>query len=569
MNISENTELGHGFGKRNWLLWLWLGLLGGALGFVSAFRALWDPGEGRYGEIAREMVATGDWLVPHLNFVRYFEKPPLGYWLNAASIKVFGATEFAVRLPTLLAAVACVIGAYWFAKRLSGPRVAALSAAVLATCAGFAAYAQIPELDMLLTALFCWGLWCFYAGFELKLSPRLNLHLSYALFSLGCLVKGPVSFVLGGAVIFWYLTLTRQWSRWRELYLPTGAALCALVTLPWFIAICAREPQFFDFFIIREHVQRFASKVHHRTGGWWYFLPVLAGGMFPWICALPAALKERFSSVRAQGFSRARADIFLFLWVFLIFAFFSVSSSKRPPYILLVFPPLAHWVAQWLSARLESGEGMTKAFAVPLLVLDALLGIAFIVAPQYIRDLGPEAANAFFLPGLFLLLSAAHLAVECWRKRATGIFYAVLSGSVIFLALALFASISLDRMLSRKHMAAAIMSEYKEGEVIISYDANYERFFQSMSFYTGRRVLIYGVPGELEFGMREEPRRDEYFLPHEQAMKLLQSGTRVYLIAKQNKLRELAGYAGTRLYGAPGPLSGQLVLVSNRPWSAK
>jgi len=569
MNISEGSELGHGFGRRNWLLWTWLGLLGAAVSVVGALRALWDPGEGRYGEIAREMVATGDWLVPHLNFVRYFEKPPLGYWLNAVSMKVFGVTEFAVRLPTILSALACVIGIYWFSKKLSGARVASLSAAVLATCVGFAAYAQIPELDMLLTALFCWALWCFYAGFELKIAPRLTLHLSYVLFSLGCLVKGPVSFVLGGAVIFWYLTLTRQWNRWRDLYLPTGAALCALVTLPWFIAICARDPKFFDFFIIREHIQRFSSKVHHRTGGWWYFLPVLIGGMYPWICALPAALKERFLKVRERGFAASRADIFMFLWFFLIFAFFSVSSSKRPPYILPVFPPLAFWIAQWLDSGVDNGGKLVRAFAVPLVFLNVLLGAAMIIAPQYIRDLGPEAARAFFLPGLFLLLSTVYLFVEIMRGRGAGIFYAVLSGTVIFVSLALFASSSLDRMLSRKHMAGAIMREYKEGEVIISYDANYERFFQSMSFYTGRRVLIYGVPGELEFGMQEEPRRDEYFLPHERAMKLLQSGTRVYLVAKQNKLKELAGYAETRLYGAPGPLSGQLVLVSNRPWSAK
>ncbi|HOX22781.1 MAG TPA: glycosyltransferase family 39 protein, partial [Elusimicrobiales bacterium] len=333
------------------LFWAGLTAFAFVLFKLGASRALWDPGESRYAEISREMLEKSDYLVPTLNYVPYFEKPPLGYWLNALAMRIFGVNEFGARFFTIAAGLALAWGLYRFAKSVITSRGALLSVAALGSSLAFFLYCQVNELDMLLSVFVCWALFLFYEGFELRKSPRRNIRLAWALLGLGCLVKGPVALAIPAIIIGPYVLLSGQLRRWRDCRPFEGLLIFLLISAPWFIAISLREPEFFNFFFIREHLQRYTSSTHDRKGSIFYFVPVLLLGVFPWTASFFQPLKQACKQALAKTPERNLA-LFLLLWAGTIFAFFSVSGSKRPPYMLPAIPPLclliaAYWDAKW------------------------------------------------------------------------------------------------------------------------------------------------------------------------------------------------------------------------------
>lgn len=547
----------------------WLLMSACALVFFSllSLRALWDPGEGRYAAISREMLESGNWLVPHLNFVRYFEKPPLGYWLNALSMKVFGMNEFGARFFTALSGFLTVLGTYFFGRRVFNERTGILSAGVLFTSLGFFGYTQILELDMMLTFFVCFGLGLLYLGFEKRLKPLLTVHLGYLMLGLGCLVKGPVSFVLPFLIVGAYLFAVRGWGRWKQLYPVTGILLSILIAAPWFWAISVKEPGFLNFFFIKEHIQRFATTSHSRMGQFWYFVPVLILGMYPWTVVLPSAIAGVWRKWRKKGDPDSKPLIYLALWSVLIFLFFSFSGCKRPPYILLIFPPLAIMVGYYWQSVWDGSETLFKNIVLPFAAFNAVVGLGLVIAPRHIKYLDPGAGGGFFLPLCVLILGALHVALASRRRKTPLIFarmvlYAAFFSFFVYLGMSKF-----DAALSRKAMAEAIMSEFKEGEIIVSYHARYDRNLQSLGFYTGKRVRIVGGRGELKMGFELEPLKYEYFPSQEKFFEWVRSDSRVYVITREKRVKDLMAYVGKRLY--PGRvLPGKIRLFSNKPWDA-
>ena len=530
-------------------------------------RALWDPGEGRYALISRGMLQSHDWLVPRLNGVLYFEKPPLAYWLNAFAMKLFGFTEVAARLFTALSGFLSVVFTCWFTAKIFDKRTAALAGAILFTSLGFFAWAQISELDMLFTLLLCSGMGFIYLAFE-NLCERkcLYAHIGYALLGLACLVKGPVAFALPLLIIIPYLVFTGAWRRLKDLYSVTGILLALVVCAPWFAAISLREKDFAGFFFIHENFQRYSSTVHHRTGQLWYFIPVLAGAMFPWVCALPAVFAGLRRSVTSWREGEGRHVLFLLLWAGMIFLFFSCSGSKRPPYILPVLIPLAIVTARYFSLRWNDGEGLLS-FALPCLVLNVIVAAALAVAPGHLKALGPEFSLHWFLPALFLSASGALAVYFARRKAAAKAWTSVFCGALLFSVTLYWQAAKFDEMFSRKAISSIIMAEFKTGDRLLAFDADYERNFQSMGYYTGQRVAITGSKGELEFGAAHDPLGAEYFPDQAAALRLLESDTRIFMILQKGTLELLAPLVKASLYRGP-QVAGRLEVVSNKPWSS-
>jgi 4-amino-4-deoxy-L-arabinose transferase-like glycosyltransferase len=265
---------------------------------------LLEPDEGRYAEIAREMLEKMDFITPHLNYVKYFEKPPLLYWLNALSLSMFGNNEFAARFPTALAGLSGILLTYHIGRKIFGRREGLLAALVLGTSVGYLAQARMNIIDMTLTFCMTATLGCFLIAAQDKEKRKgLYFHLFYLFAALTVLAKGLIGLVLPGAVIFFYIVLTRQWRLLREMRLASGVPLFIIVCVPWFILVSINNPEFARFFFIHEHVERFLTKVHNHYQPLWYFIPVLLGCMFPWSLFLPAAVlrlrKENlFSGVR-------------------------------------------------------------------------------------------------------------------------------------------------------------------------------------------------------------------------------------------------------------------------------
>jgi len=354
------------------------------------WRPIAIPDETRYAEIPREMIASGDWVVPRLNGFRYFEKPVLGYWLNAFSILLFGETPFAIRLSSALATGMTAAIIFFLMRRFGrGSEAGILGAAAYLTCLLVLALGVISILDSMLT-LFLTGAMAFFffayrEGRPLKRAVFLGLFGAFC--GLAFLMKGFLAFAAPFITIVPFLI----WEgRLKELFRMTWIPLLALllVTLPWCILIHLRESDFWHYFFGVEHIKRFLSPIAgQHPKPFWYFLPIVAGGAFPWMILLPAVFSEAKAAVRRKD-PLVRFAVCWFLFPFL---FFSACSGKLVPYILPCFPPLVMLIITGLTGYFEKGK--RRAFNISAGSLALLLAAvaAALVLNQITRIMGVRA----------------------------------------------------------------------------------------------------------------------------------------------------------------------------------
>ncbi len=242
------------------------------------------------------MVASGDWLTPRLNDLKYFEKPPLQYWTTAAAYEAFGVREWTSRLWTALTGFAGVLLVGYTAARLYDRSTGLYGALVLGSSLAYVLLGHFNTLDMGLT-FFVTLTWCAvllardaaaraalpdaHCGTTGRTSRSVSftwMLVAWAAMALGTLSKGPVAVVLSGGALVVYLATTRDWKLLNILALVRGLALFLLIAGPWFVAVSRANPEFAHFFFIHEHVERFLTTEHRREGPVWYFVPVLLVG---------------------------------------------------------------------------------------------------------------------------------------------------------------------------------------------------------------------------------------------------------------------------------------------------
>lgn len=326
-------------------LWLVLALFAWLL--VTAWvRPLMAPDEGRYGGVALAMLRSGDWLVPRLDGLPFFHKPPLFYWIGAAAMSVTGPVEWAARLPSVLGAGAGATALYLFLRRWSTAHVALLSIVVLATMPFFFLGAQFANLDMLVAGcIACTVLLAASAALSKEHEEpwRLLLAGAYLFAAAGLLAKGLIGLVLPAMVIMIWCAATRRLPLALRLasWLPGWAVLLA-VAGPWFVAMQMKYPEFFDYFVITQHFRRFASSGFNNEHGFWFYLPVLAGLTLPWFGWM---LVPRGKDGDARP-GRSDVDWLMWIWLAVIVVFFSLPRSKLVGYVLPALPPLAYLIAQ-------------------------------------------------------------------------------------------------------------------------------------------------------------------------------------------------------------------------------
>jgi len=424
-------------------LWLALPLLGTALlSFWSlGSLPLVDVDEPVYGQVGKEMAHTGlsGWLTPHYGGLPWFDKPPLFYWLTALSMRLFGVSEFAARLPSALLAVALVAVAYALARRAypQTPQAALWAGSALATSVQFFLLARAAVTDMTLALMLTSALLALYGWTQTDRGRWIAL--AGVMTGLAALTKGPVALVLIGVQTIAYLCLTQQARRLLSPALWGGFALCLLVGLPWFLAMIHLHGRLFiDGFLEANNVTRYLQAEHRETSPFWFFLPVLLGGFFPWSLALPGALILAWR--KGQEAWRARlADnpaLFLGLWVALVFVFFSASQSKLITYIFPLYPAAAVLVGYWLAKQPETLARFNPlwVYAALILILTTAVDVAgkkfgvskettwlwsmvsIFAAVQAVTN--RRLPDAWFLPGcattLFLLIAWCS---PTWKTR--------------------------------------------------------------------------------------------------------------------------------------------------------
>jgi len=458
---------------------------------------LLEPDEGRYAEIAREMLEKMDFITPHLNYVKYFEKPPLLYWLNALSLSLFGQNEFAVRFPSALAGLLGILLTYHIGRKIFGRREGLFSALVLGTSIGFLAQARINIIDMTLTFCLTASLGCFLIAVQDGEKRKgLYYHLFYLFSALAVLAKGLIGLVFPVAIIFLYVVFTRQWRLFREMRARTGVPLFLLVSAPWFICVSVKNPEFVHFFFVHEHLERFLTKVHGRYQPFWFFIPVLIGCMFPWSLFLPVTVH----SLKQEKNSSVSTPLkFLSLWAIVIFCFFSFSGSKLAPYILPVFPVVALLIGRILSIACEEGGNAFRVNVRVIALITGIFGLGVIFYPVLAHN--PRLG---FLEGLVIgsiLLAEGVAAFLCLpRSDVSGAFVALFIMSYIFMIIGpqlIFGDLAKRK--ATPELAQLIRNYYAPGARVVSYGW----YQQGLPFYSRQRVTLVGVRDELEFGSRQ------------------------------------------------------------------
>jgi len=328
-----------------------------AVAVDNADRPLANPDEGRYSEISREMVASGDWVTPRLNGIKYFEKPPLQYWATAAIFRVAGAGEITARTYIGLCGLLTLLLVGYTARRLFGAEHALSAMMALASSPYFLGLGGIVTLDMGLTLWTTLTLCAFLIAEGAAGDPverRRWLLVAWAATGLAVLSKGLVGILFPAATMFLYVAARGDWPALARLEWLRGLAILLAITAPWFVAVSAANPEFAEFFFVHEHFTRFLTNEHRRVQHWSFFLWIAAAGFLPWALALPGAIASAWEKER--GRAAFRPMLFALLWSAFIVFFFSLSGSKLPAYILPAFPAIAlvlgHYLAEAPTRRL-------------------------------------------------------------------------------------------------------------------------------------------------------------------------------------------------------------------------
>jgi 4-amino-4-deoxy-L-arabinose transferase-like glycosyltransferase len=368
------------------------------------WRALLVPDEGRYAEVARTMLSSGDAWVPVLNGLPFFHKPPLFYWIDLGAMKLLGSNVFAGRFGSALGA--WVMGATLLLamRRWHGARVAAIALGVLATTPFFFVGAQYANHDMLVAGLISAAVLAFARAVEEPSQTHLKwLQAGWALCALAMLAKGLIGIVLPAFVIGPWLLAQGRWRQTCALLHPLGLLVFAAIAAPWFISMQSRYPEFFDYFFMEQHFRRFAQSNFNNVHGPWFFIVVMPALTLPWSVWLPAAVRRLTAKQRELHPLRSapRATLGLYAWwVIAVLGFFSMPSSKLVGYVL---PALAPWCALLsIVIAQRDGTGRQPAGGAPVwswvmgaaaIACVAIVGVTAWKAPQSNRALALALAQ--------------------------------------------------------------------------------------------------------------------------------------------------------------------------------
>jgi 4-amino-4-deoxy-L-arabinose transferase-like glycosyltransferase len=526
------------------------------LGFLG-HAGLAEPDEPRYGEIPREMLELGDWITPHLNYVKYFEKPPLMYWLTAIAERCFGTSEFVVRVwPALLGLVGIAI-ADAVGRSMYGRWTGHVAAAILATTPLYFGLSQIMILDMPLSTFLTAALaafWCAYTAGDQRRRRRC-VSLVYVATALAVLTKGPVAIVLVGGIIGAFLLMRWDLAALRWLVSLRAVGLFLLITVPWFVLVSYRNPEFLEFFVITQHLARFLTPTEHQQPVW-FFVPIVWAGMLPWSFFLLAPRALWRGAVRLVTRRASAATLFCALWAGVVFVFFSLSGSKLGTYILPMFCPLALLAARFFEGHITArrttvwrrGSVWFAVFAVVLLV--GAVATGFLIDDLGVRGLLPQVYAGAVVMGV----SAASVWFCVRRDALQAAVAAVACGTLVLQAIAMSGRGVATEF---RPLGLAIRAQARPEDLV----AAYRRYTQGIPFYAQRRLVMVGGRGELDFGSRQGDQRAFFWQTEEPLHDAWRSTRRVFLIINRVDLEDL----GPRLDPPPRQIAahGKKVIVVN------
>ncbi len=544
---------------------------------------LQSPDEGRYAEASREMLESGDWIVPRFAYIERVNKPPMVYWVTATLLKVFGLKEWVARLGPTLAGLGGAFIVFLLGRTMFGKSAGTASAVVVMTMMWYVALSRSLVTDMILStfiALTLLGFWWAHQSGQWK---------HYLLFfgggALATLTKGPVGFALPAFVAILYLTLTRQWRRVAWGKFLVGCLVYLLIAAPWFIAVQMRYPKFLHYFLVGENLARYGGRYHDDYPIYFYAIVILVGA-FPWTPHFVAtAWRDTKRLVSGKTATTHHSTLFCYLWFAVIFLFFTLGKGKLATYVLPCFPALALIVGkEWAEAIAGNGRGRETANLSKLSKLVVELAevgwgwlgrdappaavwqrraswwlnavmivmlVGLIAVMRTFKKLPPSQMIPTVLwVGGALLIGSALCAVAARRGTMRGLFVATaLTGIIFIMGTWQGAKIILQRE-AIAPLVERIAQRADVDDLIIEFRANGKDDLTSFHFYVGRafgssrRIIdLPPLPSPDIYGdgrdVTEKPLGESLRAARAALLKYARSGKGVFCLIEKEELKKL------------------------------
>ena len=448
-------------------LWLTLIVTVFIMFFQLGSTPLLDPDEPVYAQTPREMLAAGDLLSPRIYGNYWYDKPPMYYWLVALASLLFGEGEFAARFPSAFFAVGGAVFLYFSVSRLFSVRVGLISALIMATCVEYFYLGKAAVTDMTLT---------FFLMASLLSFIEKKYLLFYFFSALAVVTKGPIGLFFPGAIAFLYMLAANRWKELPRMSILPGIILFSVVALPWYLLMAHYHgAAFVETFLGFHNVTRFTSPEHASGAVWYYFIPVVLVGFFPWTSIL---LQSVWSSLTTNRKER-QILIFFNIWAVVVFLFFSLSATKLVSYILPMFPALAVITAWYLDQLWEYGKEKPRiSWTSGILLLGAGLiwGLFKALDSMPFLEAGVLACSAV----IFFMTAMA--AIFAWRRNVVGVFGVQVVGMMLFVSMVTFVLMpTMAPVFSTQELAEEFGKQYDGISTV-----HVQKFLQpGLAFYAG------------------------------------------------------------------------------------
>jgi 4-amino-4-deoxy-L-arabinose transferase-like glycosyltransferase len=598
---------------RSWWILLCLLVLSAGLYIGTAGSPALDDEDvdAAHALVSQEMLQRNDFVVMYMDGVRYLIRPPMHFWMVAASYKLLGESEFATRLPLGLAMVGLVLLTFEFGRRFFGQRAGLYGALAVATSVGMFIFTRnmIPEA---IYALAFEGIfYLFLRSWTGSLNPRVGYWGAAALCGIAVLTRALIGLLFPAAAIVAFITMTRGWHRWRELRLFSSSAIFLAISAPWHILAGLRTPDFFWAYFINEHINRaLGTRLPHDYGAvplwaWWSAHLVW---LFPWSFFFPLALREVPLSPRKWSREMdpgQQARLLLFVWAGVILLFFTLESGSRLEYYSFgAWPAIAMLLGLGIAHAEETDQAWLKpvqrVLAGQAVVLAAVAGYFlwvsmhiraavdvsshlemrspenYLTSMVHLMDLTPQSVADLRIPVIISSLSILLAFVAAWVLRERGIRWlpniALALGMVGYVIAAHIAYDVLNPTLSSRSLALEMNKSLRPDDQIALYGDI--RVAPGIAFYSHRAVLLYNAAGSnLEFGSHypDAPKR---FFNDLDFSTLWEGSGRVFLVVPEehkeevrerlpgNSLWVFAETGGKTVYVNQSPEVGRLPLAS-------
>ena len=530
-------------------------LIGLLFGILLGSAPLEAPDSARYAEIPREMVVTHDYLTPHLNGVKYFEKPPLFYWLQAGAIKLLGTSELAVSVVNAGLALLCCLIVYYIGRRFYDHETGFWAAIILATSGVFFALTRIITLDMALTTFLTAGFALFLCG-QQEVQPNKRwqyFSAMYVAFAAAVMTKGLVGIILPGLIILTWIAIFRRWCDLKKYCIFRGTLIFLALTVPWHLLVQLKNPEFANFYFIEQHFLRYLTPYAGREEAWWFFGAVVLLGLFPWTCFVGQSLGYHLRCVFQRNRVYAPTVFFLF-WVMIILVFYSFSYSKLIPYVLPAFPPLALLIGNYLARHLALTKSRGIYWGLMIFsVLGVVLGVGSMVVGAKLVNL-PQ--TSFYVLAGLAVLSGAVTFLATRRNNYAGLWALSLTFMLVLTSLNPLVTVANNHAL--KPLVAILQAKLTAQDEVIGYN----NYYQDVPFYLRRRITVVNAFGELSFGVEHQPETKAWMIDTETFLKRWLGTQRMFMIADAGDFASLTKNEKMVFYPI-AEYAGQ-VLVSNQ-----